>query len=57
MVGRAEVMVEDLYKNSGAEPMRVYAILFEEKMKGDVVVIKEDMWGAPEIVALVKRNI
>ena len=57
MVGRAEVMVEDLYKNSGADPMRVYSILFEEKMKGDVIVIKEDMWGAPEIVALVKRNI
>ena len=57
MVGRAEVMVEDLYKNSGADPMRVYSILFEEKMKGDVVVIKEDMWGAPEIVALEKRNI
>lgn len=57
MMGRAEVMVEDIYKHSGANPLRVYSILFEEKMKGDVVVIKEDTWGSPEIVALAVRNI
>lgn len=52
MKGRAEVMVYDIIKHSGAERLRVYPILFEEEMKGRVRVIKTHGMGAPEIVAL-----
>ena len=54
MKGRAEVMVHDIEANSGANRMRVYAILFEEEQKGRICVVKRSGMGAPEIVALVK---
>ncbi len=53
MKGRAEVMVYDILKHSGADKLRVYSILFEEEMKGHVRVIKTHGMGAPEIVTLV----
>lgn len=53
MKGRAEVMVYDILKHSGANRMRVYPILFEEEMKGRVRVIRTHGMGAPEIVTLV----
>ena len=52
MKGRAEVMVQDIMDNSGAEKLRVFTILFEEKINGTVVVLRENEWGAPRIVAL-----
>ena len=52
MKGRAEVMVSDIVENSGADRLRVYPILFEEVEYGDVVVIEQGFWGAPEIVAM-----
>ena len=52
MKGRAEVMVQDIMDNSGAEKLRVFTILFEEKMNGTIVVLRENEWGAPKIVAL-----
>lgn len=52
MKGRAEVMVYDILKHSGADKLRVYSILFEEEMKGHVRVIKTHDMGAPKIVAL-----
>lgn len=52
MKGRAEVMVYDIIKHSGADKLRVYTILFEEEMKGHVRVIKTHGLGAPEIVEL-----
>lgn len=53
MKGRAEVLVYDILKHSGADKLRVYTILFEEEMKGHVRVIKTHEMGAPEIVTLV----
>ncbi len=50
--GKAEVHVDDLTANSGAEGQRVCAILIEEEQTGCVVVVKSDRTGAPEIVAL-----
>ena len=50
--GKAEVHVDDLMANSGAESLRVYSLIFEEEMKGNVVVVKANAWGTPEIVAL-----
>ena len=53
MKGRAEVMVYDILKHSGANKLRVYSILFEEEMKGHIRVIKTHGLGAPEIVTLI----
>ena len=53
MKGRAEVMVYDIMNNSGADPLRVYPILFEEEMKGRIRVIKMGPMGAPVIVTLI----
>ncbi len=52
MKGKAEVHVDDIIANSGAERLRVYPILFEEERSGYVVVVKANQWGAPEIVSL-----
>ncbi len=52
MKGKAEVCVDDIMENSGAERLRVYSILFEEEQAGYVVVVKASSWGAPEIVSL-----
>ncbi len=52
MKGKAEVHVDDIIANSGAERLRVYPILFEEERSGYVVVVKATRWGAPEIVSL-----
>lgn len=52
--GRAEVMVQDIIDNSGAEKHRVYPILSEEVIAGRVRVIKEGYWGGPEIVAFLE---
>ena len=45
--------VEAIEKLSGAEPLRLYSLLFEEKMAGHIVVTKEDSFGAPVEVKLV----
>lgn len=50
--GKAEVHVDDIMENSGAERLRVYSILFEEEQDGYVVVVKANQWGTPEIVSL-----
>ena len=52
MKGKAEVFVEDIKRNSGADAMRVYPILFEEVQEGYVAIVKADSWGAPVIVCL-----
>lgn len=52
MKGKAEVHVDDIIANSGAEKLRVFTILFEEEQEGYVVTIKSSSFGAPEIVAL-----
>lgn len=52
MRGRAEVMVHDIMKNSGADRMRVYTLLFEEEQRGHIRVVKAGKFGAPEIVTL-----
>lgn len=52
MKGKAEVHVDDLLENSGADRLRVYPILAEETEAGFVVTVKETGWGTPEIVAL-----
>lgn len=55
MKGRAEVLVSDIMEHSGAESLRVYAILFEEAQKGRVKVVRADGFGGPEIVMLTNQ--
>ena len=50
--GKAEVHVDDIIANSGADKLRVYPILFEEVMDGFIVVVKENKYGSPVIVSL-----
>ena len=50
--GKAEVHVDDIIANSGADKLRVYPILFEEVMDGFIVVVKENKYGSPIIVSL-----
>lgn len=48
-----ECSVMDIINESGAEKLRVYPILFEEKLAGRVFYVKETRLGAPDIVKLV----
>lgn len=48
------VSVEDIINNSGAEKLRVYSILFEEKLEKNLEVIEEGYLGAPKVVKLIK---
>jgi hypothetical protein len=47
-----ECPVEDIIRESGAEKLRVYNILFEEYLGGRIVNVKETQLGAPEVVRL-----
>ena len=53
MKGKAEVFVDDIKERSGAEALRVDAILFEEVRDGYVMIVKRGAWGEAEIVTLV----
>ncbi|MGM9760849.1 MAG: hypothetical protein ACI30I_12200 [Parabacteroides sp.] len=44
------VNVEELMAQSGAEPLRVYPLLFELRQEGLIEVVEEDEFGAPEKV-------
>lgn len=48
-----ECSVKDIMNESGAEQLRVYALLFEEKLAGHVEYVKASALGAPEVVKLV----
>lgn len=56
MKGRAEVMVQDLIDNSGADKLNVYPIIFEEVENGYMRVTRVGDSGAPDIVALTEKN-
>ncbi len=48
-----ECTVKDIMHESGAEQLRVYALLFEEKLAGHIEYVKASALGAPEVVKLV----
>ncbi len=48
-----ECSVKDIMNESGAEQLRIYALLFEEKLAGHLDYVKTSALGAPEIVKLV----
>lgn len=49
---KKSVTVEDIKKESGAEPMRVYTILFELEQKDVIEVLEREGLGAARIVRL-----
>lgn len=49
--GKAEVAADDLIKYSGADPMRVDALIQEGIHDGFIVVIEENAWGTPRIIS------
>lgn len=52
MKGRAEVMVYDIFENSGANTIYVSEILESEERRGTIRVIQRDSKGIPTIVTL-----
>ena len=46
-------MVEEVMERSGAEPMRVYPLLFELRQEDLLVYEEEEEYGAPKRVRLV----
>ena len=49
---RGVVSVEALIAQSGAEPLRVYPLLFELRQEGLIEIVEEDEYGAPERVKI-----
>lgn len=52
MQGKKKVTVEDIIKESGADKLRVYPILFELEQDGIIEVTKRASLGATEEVRL-----
>lgn len=48
--------VQDIIKNSGAEKLRVYPILFEEVQSARLTVLEEESFGSPKIVKLLHNE-
>ncbi len=48
-----ECSVKDIMNKSGAEQLRVYALLFEEMLAGHIEYVTASALGAPEVVKLV----
>ena len=48
--------VQDIIKNSGAEKLRVYPILFEEVQSARLTVLEEESFGSPKIVKLLRNE-
>ena len=49
--------VEAIMEESGAEPVRVYPLLFELNQEKIIRVLEETGWGAPLRVELAKKDI
>lgn len=53
MKGKEAVEVEDIIENAGAEPLRVYSILFELEQAGKIEVLETESFGSSKVVRLV----
>ncbi len=54
--GKAEVYVDDIKQRSGANRLRVDALIFEGMRDGFIRQVKEDVWGTPLIITLAEDN-
>lgn len=50
--GKEQVAVAELIEKSGAEPLRIYPLLFELAQNKEISVLKETGLGAPDVIAL-----
>ena len=48
--------VQDIIKNSGAEKLRVYPILFEEVHSARLTALQQESFGSPKIVKLLRNE-
>ena len=48
--------VQDIIKDSGAEKLRIYPILFEEVQSARLTVLEEESFGSPKIVKLLRNE-
>lgn len=55
MRGKSEVYIDDIKKRSGANILRVDAIITEGIIDGFITIVKEGVWGAPMIVTLTEE--
>lgn len=53
MKGKEVVEVEDIIENAGAEPLRVFPILFELEQAGKIEVLENESLGSSKVVRLV----
>jgi UDP-N-acetylmuramyl pentapeptide phosphotransferase/UDP-N-acetylglucosamine-1-phosphate transferase len=55
--GKAEVYVDDVKQRSGANPLRVDAIIDEGLLDGFIIIIKEGVWGTPMIISMIEKTV
>ena len=48
--------VDSIMKESGAEPLRVYPLLFELAQEKKIRITEETGWGAPLVVELISTE-
>lgn len=51
--GKDAVEVEDIIEHAGAEPLRVFPILFELEQAGKIEVLENESLGSSKVVRLV----
>lgn len=54
--GKAEVFIDDIKRRSGADPLRVDVLIREGVEDGFIMVVKEGVWGTPNIVTLIDES-
>lgn len=53
MTGKKAVDVQDIIEHAGAEPLRVFPILFELEQAGKIEVLETESFGSSKVVRLV----
>lgn len=53
LYGKSSVLVDDIIDNSGASKIRVYSVLYELQLENVLMVVEEERFGSPKVVALV----
>ena len=53
--GGGSALVEEVMERSGAEPMRVYPLLFELRQEGLLAHEEEEEYGSPKRVRLMAK--
>lgn len=47
--------ISELKQYSGADPLRIFPIVYQLYLDGEIKITKSSFWGAPEEFALCKR--